>query len=255
MKTGRLGTLIGFGIGCVGTGLAMPIEHNLFGTLLIIIGVATLVIAPPIWVYFNRKIISGWVSRLGTPQLVLLVGMVGLWLSITATVSALAWITIKGTGLSGTPVVDKDKGPLTWFYNLMLEGGPPAGMNVHALHFKGANTSEKEVRLRSAELRSANKGTVLPLEVVAANDEGKNEIAPIDEVQLVPPGAPIELVAIFNPPAGLTAADFLATWSKFNLVVVDEDREYRVPFNEAHLAVFFPGLVGPRVTKKTVSGK
>ena len=41
MKTGRFGALIAFGIGCVGTGLAMPIEHNLFGTLLIIIGVAT----------------------------------------------------------------------------------------------------------------------------------------------------------------------------------------------------------------------
>jgi hypothetical protein len=211
--------------------------------------VASAVLFAALWL-FDRPQLREWRNRMTTAHLVLLTGLAFLWLSMTAIMGTVAWMVATGTAVLGAVTTSKEEGPLIWFANLVLEGGPPTGRNVFSLRFKGHNSSTREVRLKSAELRSANKGTTLPLEVVAMNDAGKNEIVPIEEIELVPAGAPIELVARFNLPDGLNTSDFLATWSKFNLVVIDDTREYRVPFNEGHLAVFFPGLIGPHITKK-----
>jgi hypothetical protein len=48
----------------------------------------------------------------------------------------------------------------------------------------------------------------------------------------------------------IDAKTFLETWSKFNFIVEDDTKTYRLPYNEGHLMVFFPGMVGPRITKK-----
>ena len=77
----------------------------------------------------------------------------------------------------------------------------------------------------------------------------ENELVSVDDINLIPPGSPIRLVAKFNSP-GLSKDEFLAVWSRFNLVVKDDVKEYRIPFNEAIMAVFFPGMVGPHITKK-----
>jgi hypothetical protein len=92
----------------------------------------------------------------------------------------------------------------------------------------------------------------LELEIIA-----ENEIVPIDQIGLIPPGAPIRLVAKFGPAAesgkvsGLEPKVFLETWRQFFFNVEDNVRKYRIPYNEARLAVFFPSMVGPRVTKKS----
>jgi hypothetical protein len=145
-----------------------------------------------------------------------------------------------------------DEGPLKWFMNLMMEGGPLMQRNVFTLQFRGINDSKKPVQLKDAYILSPDGKTQKPLEIVVAN-----EIAPLEHVGPIPPQAQISLVAKFGPPApepgkilGIDAKEFLASWSSFTLVVVDNFREYRVPFTEQYLMPFFPGMLGPQVTKK-----
>jgi hypothetical protein len=94
------------------------------------------------------------------------------------------------------------------------------------------------------------------LEIVA-----QAEIVPLDQIELLPAGAPIELVAKLGPPApanpgkilGLDAKTFLETWRQFSFNVEDDTRKYRISYNEANVAPFFPGLIGPHVTKKAAA--
>ena len=68
----------------------------------------------------------------------------------------------------------------------------------------------------------------------------------------------MRLVAKFGDPdpkapgkiLGLDSKTFLETWSQFSLNVEDDSRSYRLPFNEGRLMPFFPGMVGPHITKK-----
>jgi hypothetical protein len=207
------------------------------------IGLLLILIAVMVW--SNRKHLMAGVKRLTGIQWLLLSGIGGTWLFLTVTLGTIAWLILNNSASGIGLNAQKDDGPLTWFYNLTLEGGPPVRNNVYALRFHGTNSSQKEVRLKEAVIRSALKGNEIALEVMA-----ENTILTIAEINLIPPGAPIELVAKFNLPTGLTSEEFLATWSRFNLVVIDDTKEYRVPFNEGSLAAFFPGMVGPHITKK-----
>jgi hypothetical protein len=149
-----------------------------------------------------------------------------------------------------------DDGPLVWFVNLTMEGGPLQGRNVFSLQFRGLNKSANEVQLKAANIVSGIDGTSLPLEIVA-----DNEVVPLSSVGLIPAGAPITLVAKFGPPdpaaagkiLGLDAKAFLDRWRQFSFNIEDDRRKYRIPFNEASVAPFFPNLVGPRVTRKNAN--
>lgn len=172
-------------------------------------------------------------------------GAIGVaWIFAGAGLGAMVYFLVKNDGFAAVAATTEgDRGPLAWFYNLEVEG--LSGRPVYTLRFSGANVSQREVRLISASIRSAIKGTELPLEVLA-----EGEWVPIDKINLIPPGSPIKLIAKFNFPNGMADDEFLASWSKFNLVVADDTREYRLPFNEGNIAVFFPGKVGPHITKK-----
>lgn len=250
MQSGRLGTLVGFGLSAIGAGIALvdpPMKGA--GWTFITLGVCVIALALPSWIYSNRKLINAWAARVGTVQIILLAGLVGTWLSMTAAFGAAAWIIWNGGAVLGAQQSSQDEGPLKWFYNVTLEGG--FGRNIFSLTFPGTNASQHEVKLKEAHIRSAINGTELALEV----DAGKDGIVPVDQISLVPSGAPIKLIAKFNLPNGLTPAEFLANWAKFNLVVKDDTKEYRLSFNEATLAVFFPGMVGPHVSKKPSTDK
>ncbi|MCQ4189359.1 hypothetical protein [Methylocystis suflitae] len=181
------------------------------------------------------------------------VGSFGTALMLLITMGAAGLIIWNGQGIGGavdnSKKATQDEGPLQFFYNTTLEGGPLSGRNVYSMRFHGTNASQREVRLVSAAIRSALKGTEISLEIIA-----EREILEIGAINLIPPGAPIELIAKFNPPEGLTEQDFLSTWARFNLVIRDDTKEYRLPFNEASIQAFFPGMVGPHVTKKVVGG-
>jgi hypothetical protein len=93
-----------------------------------------------------------------------------------------------------TKEVKEDEGPLVWFVNLTMEGGPLQGRNVFSLQFRGYNKSSKEVRLKSARLVSSIDGAELTLEVVADGD-----IVPINQIGLIPAQAPITLGRVDKP--------------------------------------------------------
>ena len=172
---------------------------------------------------------------------VLAIGAGGAWIFISIATAALLWSLYQNGGFPfSAERPSPDAGPLQFFYNLTFEGA--LGRPIYSIRFYGSNISQKEVSLKSASIRSATKGTELPLEVVA-----ENEILKIDQINLIPSGSPIELVAKFN---AMPTEDFLGTWSKFNLVVLDDTREYRLPFNEGNIAALFPGKVGPHITKR-----
>jgi hypothetical protein len=143
-------------------------------------------------------------------------------------------------------------------FNLEMEGGPPLGRPVFSLTFFGGNRSQKEVHLKSASIVSAKNGKKIDLEVIARNDKGENTIVAIHQINLIPPGAPVKLVAKFGDPdpdapgkiLGLEPKVFLETWSQFFVNVEDDTKTYRLPFNEGNLTAFFPGMVGPHITKK-----
>jgi hypothetical protein len=188
----------------------------------------------------------------------LISGIAGTWLFLSLTLGAAAWAIYVNRGVTGSSTQEADVGPLQWFYNLEMEGGPQLNRPVFALTFRGTNKSQKEVLLKSAAIVSAKNGKKLDLEVVARDNTGENIAVPISEINLIPPGAPVRLVAKFGDPdpnapgkiLGLDPKVFLDTWSQFFLTVEDDTRSYRLPFNEGSLMAFFPGMVGPHITKK-----
>ena len=154
---------------------------------------------------------------------------------------------------AGQPPISEDEGPLLWFSNVSMEGGPLSGRNVFALRFPGMNKSQFELRIRNAAIVSAIDGTSLPLEI-----EAGTEIVPLDSVGLIPAGARVTLVAKFGPPdpqspgkiLGLEPQVFLERWRQFSFNVDDDKRSYRLPYSEQFMATFFPNMIGPRVVKK-----
>jgi hypothetical protein len=261
MSLGRFGTLLGFSLSIIGSGLIVYYPGT--GVVFILIGVVVLIGMLAYAVYSSWGIVRARARKLGTPQVVLLIGLAGAWSFMTMGIGAAAWMiwTQQGfaIGASGIGVgVKEDEGPLVWFRNMIMEGGPNLGRNVFSLTFRGVNTSQKEVELKSASIISAVNGAKIDLEVIA-----QTEIVSIDKIELIPPGAPIQLIAKFGPhdPSapgkilGLEPKLFLETWRQFSLNVQDDSKPYRIRFNEGDLAPFFPGMVGPHVSKKASSGQ
>jgi hypothetical protein len=179
-------------------------------------------------------------------------------LFMTIGLGAAAWMVATrkdfAIGVSSIAAPSSDEGPMIWYRSIIIEGGV-YGRNVFSLTFQGTNISQKEVDLKSASIISAVNGTKIPLEIIA-----QEEVAPLDQVELIPPGAPVRLIGKFGPPdpkapgkiLGIEPKTFLESWRQFSLNIQDDQRSYRIPFNEGDLAAFFPGMVGPHVTKKAV---
>jgi hypothetical protein len=132
-------------------------------------------------------------------------------------------------------------GPLIWYYDISPGDGP-------SIRFRGVNASQNEVRLKSADIRSAVTGEQLALQVDVGNPTVGIELVPVDKVQLIPPQARIYLVADFSA-FGMDMKAFLDNWRQFSFNVTDGTRSYRLDFTQEHLARVFPGMIGPRVTK------
>jgi hypothetical protein len=198
-------------------------------------------------------------ARIGMGRTMLVGGLTGTWLFLTFTAGVAIWLLLAPQAVvSNTAAPVAQDGPLTWYVNLVMEGGPNLGRPVFSLTFSGQNTSQKEVTLKSANIVSAKNGKKIDLDVVAQDKSGESVIVGPDEINLIPPGSPIKLIAKFGDPdpaapgkiLGLDTKTFLDTWSQFYLNVEDDSRTYRLPFNEGNLMAFFPGTVGPHITKK-----
>lgn len=253
-----IGWFIALGLGALGSAVTyLWPNFREFGYFLVAVGVLALVVA------IVGALRSGWPhfkalsTRLGAVKIMLLAGLLGTWLFLTLTLGVFAWMHLQGaTAKAATSAVDD--GPLKWFSNLEMEGGPPLGRPVFSLTFHGGNASQKEVSLKKANIVSAVNGKKIDLEIIAQDDAGKSELTSIGSINLIPPGAPIRLVAKFGEPdpnapgkiLGLDAKTFLETWRQFYFNVEDDAKSYRLPYNEGNLMPFFPGTVGPHVTKK-----
>lgn len=188
----------------------------------------------------------------------LLAALTGAWLSLGLALGVTAWMVFGKQGFiaNAGEVSASDDGPMKWFRNLEMEGGPRLSQNVFALTFQGFNSSQSEVELKKASIISAVNGSQIPLEIVA-----EGEIISLNEAELIPPGAPVQLVAKFGPPdpnlpnkiMGIEPKKFIETWRQFSLNIQDSSKSYRSSFNENDLAPFFPGMVGPHVSKKVAA--
>ena len=126
----------------------------------------------------------------------LLTGLAGTWVFVTLAIATAAYWMWDTRSIASAIA---DEGPLQWVYNFSMEGG--TGRWKRRLpSFPWSDTSKKPIELKGAELISLIDGTQLKLEVVAVDDQGNSSIVPLDRVQLIPPGAPIEMVAKFGPP-------------------------------------------------------
>lgn len=182
----------------------------------------------------------------------ILIGIAGTWFffSITA-IAAAYWIYVSPSSSAA------DTGPLKWISAFTLEGGI-GGHNVFSIRILGANTSEQPVHLKEARIISLVDGTPLDTEIVAFKPDGSAEVVALDRVQLIAPGAPIELVVKFgpvdpnNPPKvlGIPAKDFLDRWRQFKFTATDDVRSYSFTIKEDAMMPFFKGQVGPRVALK-----
>ncbi len=125
----------------------------------------------------------------------LAIGIVGTGIFVSLFAGAALWALVNGSFVTG-PAAAEDDGPLIWQAGLSLTPGPNG--TVSSLTFRGANQSQREVKLTDADITSAIKGERLRLEIVATNANGQNEIVLLEQVNVIPPGAPIELIARFQ---------------------------------------------------------
>ncbi|MEX2167115.1 MAG: hypothetical protein WD852_08870 [Methyloceanibacter sp.] len=244
-------TLVGLG----GPGLMWVLEK--WGVewpplVILVVGLvcgAMLIMAAALWIRDAYRWLKA--KDMGTMQIILIIGLIGTWLFLTAALAAGTWAIWKAGGIAqaiGAQTVNDDEGPLSWWTEHLSVGwGDGQKEMVRSLAFRGTNISQEEIELRSAEIRSAINGTKHTLEVVAS-DGDEYRVVPLDHIELIPPGARIELVASFEP--NIPTKQFLETWRQFNLVVTDSVRTYRSKYDEKVMMVLFEGKVGPRVTVK-----
>jgi hypothetical protein len=110
---------------------------------------------------------------------------------------------VTGDAVKESADAKVDPGPLVWFVNLTMEGGPLTGRNVFALQFRGMNKSSADVKLKTASIVSGIGETNLPLEIVIGN-----EIAPLTDAGPPPRRADYLGCEIWRARSKFTREDF-----------------------------------------------
>jgi len=195
----------------------------------------------------------------------LLTGIAGTWIFLSLTLGAAAYWIYQGQSFVGlaNSATKADEGPISWLRGFSSMEGGLNGLNVFALTFQGANISKEHIELKTAHITSLIDGTRLELEIIGNDADGTSTLVPINRVQLIAPGAPIELIAKFGPPdpnnpgkiLGLEPKAFLDKWRQFSFEAIDNKKTYIFEVNERAFMVFFKGKVGPRVTLKPENEK
>jgi hypothetical protein len=150
---------------------------------------------------------------------------------------------------NGMPT-DATMGPIGWRDDISsANGSNPSGMILLAIIIRGKNTSASAIQLTDAYIISELTGAKKTLQVSL----DPTHLAPISEVNEIPPGAPIELWADFGP--GILAPDFLIQWGSFRFHAEYGNIKYDKTFDEDRVKSFlsqFPEAhIGPHITKKT----
>lgn len=253
--------MVAVGLSALGTAVTyLWPQAREFGFLLLGIGLLAFLVAivgviRSIWPHIVTA-----KKRLGMARMLLLFAILGTWLFLSATLGLVGWVIANPAAPSNAmaAVPAQDEGPIGWVYTITLDRAGPNGVNISALRFRGANISKRAIRLKDASITSLIDGTKLPLEIVAADKNGNQKLVSLDQIQLVPPGALIEVLAKLGPPdpdhpgfvLGVDADTLLAKWRQFAFEATDDTRSYRMDFNENVMMIFFQGKVGPRVAIK-----
>jgi hypothetical protein len=154
------------------------------------------------------------------------------------------------TGPVRTPEPTPAKqGPITWHVDsqlMLVSGGEPNAV-VGGLLFQGTSTAS--VSIKEAYVVSGLTGRK---QTLVANVQSKGGYYPVDKVD-IPPGAPVQLVLIFDP--GLPLRDFMDQWGKFRVTIIYSngepyERDYDEAFVRQQLRQHVPNAFGPRVTPR-----
>jgi hypothetical protein len=150
------------------------------------------------------------------------------------------------------PLGVNDSGPVQWDASLNWAQSADANGTIFLwLTVKGKN-GPKSIQLKSAFLQSDITGEKRDM-VVDAGPDGR--LSPGD-TNPIPPGAPITLIAVFDPP--LRIKQFFDQWRKIEFVAEYSDgARYSHTFDETYIAGILRGFpdsgIGPRVTKRNDS--
>src|SRR4051794_21501327 len=196
-----IGWFIALGLGALGSAVTyLWPAFRWFGFLLVAVGLAAILIAIVGTIRSCWPLIRASSIRLGAVKTMLLVGLLGTWIFLTLTLGAFAWSLMHQDVEAKASAGLSEDGPLRWYSNLEMEGGPPLGRPVFSLTFHGGNASQKEISLKKANIVSAINGKKIDLEILAQDEASKPGLTSIDSINLIPPGAPVHLVAKFGDP-------------------------------------------------------
>ncbi len=147
-------------------------------------------------------------------------------------------------------LVSKGDRPIEWNSDLgFSQTGDEQGLVLLAIVFYGMNVGADPVQLRSAYVSSELTGEREALQVGLGNP---NQLTPIQEINPIPPHAPIELWAVLKP--SLHADEFLTKWGQVRLHVeydgTKEDKIFDEKTITAELGRYPTAHLGPHITKK-----
>ncbi len=139
--------------------------------------------------------------------------------------------------------------PITWQKELTSwTSGDQSGLLFLGFGVRGKANVAAE--LTNAYVASEVTGEKKTLQISLAPGP---QLAPISDINQIPPDAPIELWAAFTPP--IHASDLLAQWGRFRFHAEYSGVSYDSIFDEAYMTKFllqFPNSnIGPHVTKKS----
>ncbi|WP_315764390.1 hypothetical protein [Bradyrhizobium sp. SZCCHNR2009] len=140
-------------------------------------------------------------------------------------------------------------GPIIWnspeAQQLFVVSWAAEGFVVNGALFWG--TSTESVSITEAYVTSGLTGHKLQLQANVAN----KGYFPVDKVD-IPPGAPVHLDAVWNPP--IPIKDFMNEWGKFRAVIVYNgtryERDYDLDLVRKKLQEHAPSMFGPQMTPR-----
>jgi hypothetical protein len=137
-------------------------------------------------------------------------------------------------------------GPVSW--NTIF-GTTRNSERMFALFLDGTSISKKPVQMTGAFLESGITGERLEMKI---QDTRSTDTFFPSESNPIPVDAPVRLFTQLNFPDGLENKVFLERWGKiwFN-ATYENEKPTRILFDEKTMQSYFPGLVGPHVTKRT----
>ncbi len=144
------------------------------------------------------------------------------------------------------PDVHYDGTPLGWMDEpeIRYETGPGGlygAYNIDSFIVNGKNVGNQEVKLDDAYIVSGVTGDKLQMKIIL---QGQQTIG-LDQINPIPPGAEIHLIAYVNQKGGIPEYDFLKNWATIQFVTSYNGAQVRKSFNNQNIAAAIAKLHPP----------